>query len=266
LALAVDTENNAPFQHHTSIRGVTWRINAYSGDWTVPADRYRAWAHRAYGLAGNQGARPAWVRDIRLVIKHADDLPENQIEPFLDELKRWAEPPKTLLFMTKWIDESQGAIMPYWVASRRGSRFNAEARRRGFRTMYFANYIGITGNHPRFEEFKPYRIQNPYTGDDEGWNLKGEWKAETDIAMYYINPAAKAWRDYVIGQFRTLFERDPADSLFLDQAFLMFNDGAGLRDGMTGIEGNIAYHRDLAAALPGVAIGGESINEVTITK
>ncbi len=262
--LALDTETNAPFANHAAAQSVTWRLNVYSGDWTVPIDQYRAWALHSFKTAANQSSRPAWVNGIRLVIKHADDIPEKEIEAFLDELKRWTQPSKTLLFMTKWVDESKGAIMPYWVAGKRGIHFNTEAHKRGFRTMYFANYIGMTSNHPKFEEMKPYRVVNPYTGDHEGWNLKGEWKVETDIALYYINPAAKAWRENVVGQFKELFARNPADSLFIDQSFLMFNDGAGLRDGMTTVQGNIAYHRDLAQALPGIAIGGESINEVTM--
>jgi hypothetical protein len=87
---------------------------------------------------------------------------------------------------------------------------------------------------------------------------------ETDIALYYVYPAADAWRQYVIGLFKSLFEKHPADGLFIDQSFLMFNDGAGLRDGKTSVEGNIAYHRDLNRALPGIAIGGESVNEISM--
>jgi hypothetical protein len=149
------------------------------------------------------------------------------------------------------------------VAGQRGIRFNREARTRGFRTIYFSNYHGITPNHPRIEEFKAYVVRNPLTGDLEGWNLKGEWSDLTPIKLYYVSPACKAWRDYQVGMFKTLFDTYPADGLFLDQSYLVFNDGNGLVDGQTCLEGNLAFHRELLEAIPGIALGGESIQEIT---
>ena len=263
--IALDTENVAPFRNHDSADSVTWRLNVYAGSWTAPVDRYRQWAYRAFEIAAKEKiARPAWVDDIALVIKHADLMPENLIVPYLDALKDVVDPKRTLLFMTNWVDGSKGMMMPYWQAGAKGIKFNDEAHKRGFRTMYFANYIGMTSNHPRFAEFKPYVIRNPYTNEMEGWNLKGEWSAAADVALYYVSPALKAWRDLAIGEFKRLFDAHPADGLFIDQAFLMFNDGNGLQEGMTTIDGNLAYHEQLVRAIPGVAIGGESVNEITM--
>jgi hypothetical protein len=44
----------------------------------------------------------------------------------------------------------------------------------------------------------------------------------------------------------------------------MFNDGNGLTDGQNTVQGNLAYHRELAEAIPGVAIGGEGVNEISM--
>jgi len=261
--VALDTTNQAPFQPLVAAESVTWRINTYAGDWTVPVEQYKAWAYQAYGMAGKQRFRPAWVDDIRLQIKHADYISEDQIIPYLDLLQKLVVPAKTLLFMTHWAAYLDARV-PHWVANPKGIKFNQEARKRGFRTMYFANYIGITPNHPEFERFKPYFIKNPYTGDIEGWNLKSEWSVETSIKLYYVSPAAKPWRDYQIGAFKALLEKYPADGLFIDQSFLMFNDGNGLTAGQNTVQGNLAYHRELAEAIPGVAIGGEGVNEINM--
>ena len=260
--VAFDTVNPAPFAPHTGSESVTWRINTYAGDWGVPVDRYKSWAYTAYRVEDRAFARPAWVDDISLVVKHADYVEEKDTERYLDMLAEHVAPSRTLLFMTAW-SESDTALIPNWVASEKGARFNESARKRCFRTMYFANYIGITPNHPRFAEFAPHFIRNPYSQDVEGWNLKGEWSAATDMQLYYVSPAHKLWRDYQIGQFRALFEAHPADGLFIDQSFLMFNDGNGLVNGQTTVDGNLDYHRELAEAIPGVAIGGEGINEIT---
>ncbi|MEW5977365.1 MAG: DUF6259 domain-containing protein [Acidobacteriota bacterium] len=262
--LAVETENPGPFEAHDSIESVTWRLNVFSGDWTVPVDQYKRWAYEANRIQEKAKVRPEWVDDIQLVIKHADYVDEDEIASYLDALQQHVRPAKTLLFNTNWLDVSQGTVLPRWRASERGRRFNQEARKRGFRTMYFANYIGITPNHPRFEEFKPYVIKNAWTGELEGWNLKGEWTAQSPVQLYYVSPAYKPWRDHQIGQFKALLEKDPADGLFIDQSFLMFNDGNGLQDGQTTVDGNIAYHQELVQAVPGVAIGGESINEISM--
>jgi hypothetical protein len=260
--VAFDTTNNAPFPPLDSAESVVWRINTYAGDWTVPVDRYKAWADAARGMAVKERFRPAWVDDIRLVIKHADYIPYEQIVPYLDQLQKVTDPARTLLFMTQWA-ENKDFQVPHWEANPKGIKFNQEARKRGFRTMYFANYIGITPNHPEFERFKPFFIKNPYSGDIEGWNLKSEWSVESPIKLYYVSPAARAWRDYQVGAFKTLLAKYPADGLFIDQSFLMFNDGNSLIDGKTTVQGNLAFQRELAEAIPGVAIGGEGINEIT---
>ena len=262
-SVAFDTVNYAPFNLHDSIESVVWRLDVYEGDWTIPVRQYKRWIYDTYKIKEKEKFRPSWVDEIKLVIKHADYMSDEQIVPFLELLEKYVDPQRTLLFMTNWM-VSEPVIIPNWVASEHGARFNREARKRGFRTMYYANYIGITPNHPKFDEFRDHFIRNPYTNEFEGWNLKGEWSEATDIKLYYVNPAYKPWRDYQISQFKALFDKNPADGLFLDQSFLMFNDGNGLIDGQSTVEGNLAFHRELAEALPGVALGGESINEITM--
>ena len=259
--LALDTLNPAPFAVQTQAQSVTWRINTYRGSWTEPVDCYARWAYQAYGIPSKAFARPAWVDDLRLVVKRADQVDLKNIESYLDNLSRYVEPSQTLLHTRPF--EAKEPVMPHWQVGQRGARFNEEARKRGFHTMYFANYFSITSNHPRFKEFEPYIMRDPYTGEKQGWNLKGEWSAATDIELYYINPAYKPWRDFQIGEFKALFATHPADGLFIDQSFVVFNDGNGPIDGMSCVDGNLAFHRELAEALPGAAIGGEGVNEVS---
>lgn len=260
--LAFDTINSAPFASHTSAASVTWHLNTYTGAWTVPVERYKRWVYTAFHLAEKARFHPAWTKNIRLVIKHADYIPDKEIASYLDLMMKHVDPSKTLLFMTHWEDPKAG-YMPHWIIGEHGIKFNTEARKRGFRTMYFANYIGMTSNCPCFKRFKSHIIRNPYTHEKLGWNLKGEWAALTPIKLYYVNPAYKPWRDYEVGQFEALLNSHPADGLFLDQAFLMFNDDNGLIDGRNTVQGNLAYHRELAEAVPGIALGGESVNEIT---
>jgi Domain of unknown function (DUF6259) len=267
------TVPQAPFEPHHSGDSVTWRVNTFAGSWTIPVDRYKKWAYTAYNLAAKESARPKWVDDIKLVVKHADYVDEGDATRFLDTLQRHVVPSETLLFLTFWKDDEEKQPIPFWIPNRRGIRFAQEARRRGFRVMYFANYIGIMPNHPKFNEFKDHFVRDPYSGAAQGWNLAGEWahwdlrgdkSPKSDVKLYYVNPAYKPWRDYQIQQFKQLFSMSPGDGLFLDQAFLIFNDGNGAVDGQSMVEANLQFHREVAEALPGVALGGESINEITM--
>jgi hypothetical protein len=271
--VAFSTVNQAPFEPQVASEGVSWRVNAFVGAWTGPVDRYKVWAYGAYKIAEKEKFRPKWVDDIKLVIKHADYASDDQIAPFLDALEKHVVPSETLLFLTFWKDSEQIHPIPYWLPNEHGITFTKEARKRGFRVMYFANYIGIMPNHPKFSEFKDHFIRDPYSGTIQGWNLDGEWvrwdlrgdhSPQSDVKLYYVNPGYKPWRDFQIQQFKQLFAESPADGLFLDQAFLIFNDGNGPIDGHTTVEANLEFHREVAEALPGVALGGESINEITM--
>ncbi len=271
--VAFTTINQAPFEPYVSGESVSWRINTFVGEWTAPVDRYKKWAYQAFEIAEKNKYRPKWVDDIKLVIKHADYIPDEEIIPFLDALEKYAKPSETLLFLTNWKDSEEKQPIPYWLPNSRGIKFVKEARRRGFRVMYFANYIGIMPNNARFADFKDHIIRDPYSGKMEGWNLEGEWvkwnlrgdhSPDSNVMLYYVNPAYKPWRDFQIDQFKRLFAESPGDGLFLDQAFLLFNDGNGTIDGLNTIKANLEFHREVAEALPGVALGGESVNEITM--
>ena len=271
--VAFTTVPQAPFTSYDSGESVTWRVNTFAGDWTVPIDRYKKWAYSAFDIQDKEKFRPAWVDKIKLVIKQADYVDDAQIPQFLDTLEQNVVPSETLLFLTHWKDDERKQPIPYWIPNEHGIRFAKEARRRGFRVMYFANYIGIMPNHPKFSEFSDHVVHDPYTGALQGWNLEGEWSGwnlrgdrsrTSDVKLYYVNPGYKPWRDFQIEQFKKLFSMSPGDGLFLDQAFLMFNDGNGPVDGQTMVQANLEFHREVAEALPGIALGGESINEITM--
>ena len=243
--VAVKTENTAPFRGRdsTATRSVTWRLNVFAGARTVPVDQYKRWAYEAHKIHDEETFRPKWVLCIRgLVIKHADYISEEQTLTYLDALRQHVEPGKTLLFNTLRRHQPRQSFCPAGVASERGrKRLNVEARNRGFRTMQFANDIGITPSHPRFAESNLCH-QQCLGWRTRGWDQSGRWKAATHIRLYYVSPAHKPWRDYQVGQFKALLE-GTADGLFIDQSVsVTFMIKNGLREGETTVDGNIAYH------------------------
>ena len=53
------------------------------------------------------------------------------------------------------------------------------------------------------------------------------------------------------------------DAFFLDVSGRVVNDANGLIEGLNAGQGNVLLHKALAASMPGVVFGGESLHEVT---
>ncbi len=78
-----------------------------------------------------------------------------------------------------------------------------------------------------------------------------------------INPASAEFRKYYVQQLKEVWQKYGVDAFFLDVSARVENDANGLIDGLNAGQGNILLHKELAAAMPGVVFGGESLHEVT---
>ena len=94
FALGFETQNQAPFDALTSAKSVVWRLNTYSGDWRVPARRYRDWMEQTF-KPWRLDEMPAWVGEIGLVATYIDPRLDIGI---LDKLAEQVDPAKTLLY------------------------------------------------------------------------------------------------------------------------------------------------------------------------
>ncbi|MXV74700.1 hypothetical protein F4Z99_10515, partial [Candidatus Poribacteria bacterium] len=64
FGMSFRTDNFAPFRGKNEITPIEWRLNAYRGDWQVPAEIYRNWMETTF----QPKQPPAWVKDLELVI------------------------------------------------------------------------------------------------------------------------------------------------------------------------------------------------------
>ena len=88
----------------------------------------------------------------------------------------------------------------------------------------------------------------------------------TDMPRYRIaaiNPASAEFRKYFVQQLKEVWQRYGVDAFFLDVSARVENDANGLIDGLNAGQGNVLLHKELAAAMPGIVFGGESLHEVT---
>ena len=257
FALGFETQNQAPFDTLTSAKSVVWRLNAYSGDWRVPARQYQEWMEQTF-KPWRLDEMPAWVGEIGLVVTYIDPRLEVGI---LDKLAEQVDPTKTLLYLNEWRKDPFDVNFPDYTAKPEFGRFVETAHQHGFRVMAHVNLIGVNADHPRYAEFQKFQYRNPWTG-----NLMGWFWDRTDIPrnrIAAINPASAEFREYFVQQLKEVWQKYRVDAFFLDVSARVENDANGLIEGLNAGQGNVLLHKELAAAMPGVIFGGESLHEVT---
>jgi hypothetical protein len=256
--LGFTTWNNAPFDDLTECQSVNWRIGVYEGDWRVPARRYREWAQA--NLPPVTDRQPAWVRDIRSVVI-LFSAPEAAI---LDTLAQRVAPRQTLVYVPNWRPDGYDRLYPNYEGVASFGPFVTHAHELGFRVMPHLNYFACDPQHPLYEQLKAYHVRDPWGTHEQQWFT---WDDSSDPTnnrkLAYINPAYRPWRDLLIERIGKLQQTYGVDAVYLDQTLNIYNDHNGLCDGVTMLQGNLALGRELRAALPGLAVGGESLNEVT---
>lgn len=252
--LTFETQAGAPWQAATEVPATTWVIEAFAGDWTVGAARYRAWARERFGLTEVAAQQPAWAGEVQFMVI------SGLAPALLDALAERVEPSQTIIYVPSWRVDSYDRNYPDYTPAPGFAEQVSEAQRRGFRVMLHVNYFGCTPENPTYAAMEPYHTRNPYSGQLEYWNWT---RATPPIKFAYINPAAQAWRDLFCDRMAELIERTGADSLHLDQTLCIYNDANGLIDGLNMMQGNLALHQELRRRLPEVALSGEGLNEIS---
>ena len=256
FALGFETQNQAPFDALTSAKSVVWRLNTYTGDWRVPARQYRDWMEQTF-QPWRLDEMPAWVGEIGLVVTYTGPRLDVGI---LERLADQVDPTKTLLYLSEWRKDPFDVNFPDYTAKPEFGRFVEAAHQHGFRVMAHVNLIGVNADHIRYAEFQKFQYRNPWTGNLMGW-FWDRINAPNRIAA--INPASAEFRKYFVQQVKEVWQKYGVDAFFLDVSARVENDANGLIEGLNAAQGNVLLHKELAAAMPGVVFGGESLHEVT---
>jgi len=187
--------------------------------------------------------------------------------PLLEGLAKRFDAQQTVVYVPHWRTPGYDMDYPNYVDVLPGLRpFLDRAHQLGFKVMLHVNYFGCDPKNAAYAQLEKYHCRNPFNGELQWWIPPSDRKQperEPKIKFAYINPAAKAWRELFVGAMAKLCTDYPVDALHLDQTLCIYNDQNGLIDGLTMVEGSLALHRELRAALPQVALSGEGLNEVT---
>jgi len=252
-SIAVETENQAPFEELTKITSLIWHFRPYSGDWRNGAKIYKSWYTKTFKPDINED--PAWVKDIRAEFHGGPDLtmPDTLIKNGID-------PKQTIIYVPDWRTFGYDINYPDYTPRPDLAPFVEKAHSLGFKVMLHTNYFGVDPVSPYYPQFKPFQQKNKYTGELLFW----EWTMSIpNTKIAYTDAASSEWRKFFVDKMVELVKRTGVDALHLDQTLCIVNDKNGLIEGMNNAEGSLLLHKELKAALPGVVISGEGLDEIT---
>lgn len=257
--LGFDTESPGPLWDNRTAGGITWRINAYRGDWRVPAERYRRWMHDAYDVAGKERDRPAWTRQITLAVCWAGPNPA-----LLDALATVNPPGRTLIHLADWRTDKYDVNYPDYVPREDTVKFMAKARQMGFHVMPHFNYFSVFYKHPFFQVVRDFQLRTWHKNAPDGWH----WPPQTHdyTRMAYIHPALGAWRNKLMDVLGEACDKLDTDAAFIDQTLCTWNADNAIVQGMNTVAGMQQLQDDFAAVRPRFVLAGEGLNEASFLR
>lgn len=255
--ITIETIPQAPFDSRSTFESVHWNAVCYQGNWEQGALIYKEYVDKTFNLSVIDALKPSWANDIGLVV-----LTDIEDSSLLYELAATVEPTKTLLHIPGWRKQPYDLGYPDYTPNSNIQERIKLAKRLGFRVGLHFNMIGADDTSSEYQaklidahsldEFSKAPIYERYVAGGQ------------TITIAQINQASRAWREMMVRKVREVVQHLEVDVIHLDQSLLCFNDGRGLIEGMTSMQGNVEMQKDLAEALPKVAFSGEGINEMNL--
>lgn len=268
------SEAYGPLDGNKSAGGITWRVNVYEGGWRVPAQRYKDWYWRAYGLAGQKARRLDWLQDVTMAVSWA-----NSDTAALDALAKQVDPHKVLIHMAQWRDQKYDQDYPEYTPSAAAAAYIEHGARLGFRIAPHMNSMEIDPSHPVYPMLSDFQMLHTDTKTVYGWGFDGpNWRflgvpwteyAKTDPRnrpyniMTKIHTGLSMWHAELYDRMEQVAERYPIAGCFIDVTLCSYNLHNCLVEGRTSTEGLNELIRLLGEIRGGLPIGGEGLNEIT---
>jgi hypothetical protein len=269
--IGLDTEAYGPIDNNLGAGGLAWRLNVYHGDWTIPADQYRAWLYRVYDLRTAEAARPPWIHDVTFAVSWCPGSPD-----ILDALARRLDPRRVLIHYPNWRTDPYDENYPAYVPSEAAKQFIAKGQAMGFKIMPHFNAIDMDPSHPAYAYLSDFQYRGIDKQDLRGWSWfqgRGLGVPESNASrlqnrdkkvMVKIHPGLGTWRSILGRNILDAARELSLDTVFIDVTLVSHNLHNCLVDGMTSTEGMNRLIQHVATLGPGLVVGGEGLNEITM--
>lgn len=257
--LVLESESPGSLWDNRTAGGVAWRINAYRGDWKVPAGRYRKWMQTAYNLAEKRRHRPDWVKDVTLAFSWATPS-----EAMLDAIAAVHPPKQTIIHLSAWRTDKYDVNYPEYTPREDTLKYFEKARQMGFHVMPHFNYFAVWHKHPAMEEMRDFQLRSPDRNAPQGW----DWPPQTHdyTRMAYIHPGLGLWRNMLIEAVAGACSKCGTDFAFLDQTLCTWNTDNGHVQGRTTVAGMQLLLEQAHAVRPALVLAGEGLNEMSFQR
>lgn len=270
FTLGFDSEAFGPIDNNLSAGGVAWRINTYSGNWYVPAERYREWYWKTYNLLSEEKKRPKWLNDIKFALSWCPGDAR-----ILDAIAKKIQPDNVLLHFPNWRTDSYDENYPTFIPSNEAKIFIKKAQQMGFHVMPHFNSIDMDPSHPVFEQVRDFSYRDIESKVLQGWSWydgKGIGVPESNLnrltnrdkkVMVKIHPGLGMWRSILVENMQKAIADLSLDSVFIDVTLCIWNIHNSIVDSTTTPEGMNKLIKYVAGINDGIAVGGEGLNEIT---
>jgi hypothetical protein len=270
FVIGLDSEAYGPVDNNLSAGGICWRINTYSGDWHIPAEKYRQWYWQAYNLKSEEQKRQPWMYDVKLALSWCPGSPE-----ILDALAKRVPSKRILLHFSNWRTDAYDENYPDYNESDSARVFIKKCQQMGFHVMPHFNSIDMDPSHPVYTQIRDFQYRDIETKQLQGWSWyksKGIGVPESNMnrlnnrdkkVMVKIHPGLTMWRS-ILGENILKAVRELAlDSVFIDVTLCIWNIHNCIVESMAPTEGMNRLIRHVAGLGDGLVVGGEGLNEIT---
>jgi len=268
--IGLESETYGPISENLSAGGICWRINTYSGDWHVPAEKYRQWYWQAYNLESEERRRQPWIYNVKLAVSWCPGNPG-----ILDALAKRVSPKNVLLHFSNWRTDGYDENYPTYTASESAKVFIKKCRQMGFHVMPHFNSIDMDPSHPVYTQIRDFPYRDVETKQLQGWSWykgRGIGVPESNMnrlnnqdkkVMVKIHPGLSMWRS-ILGEniLKTVRELS-LDTVFIDVTLCIWNIHNCIVESIAPTEGMNRLIRHVADLGDGLVVGGEGLNEIT---
>lgn len=266
---AFDAQNYGPVEDLLSAGGVTWKINTYAGDWTVPVNHYRRILMADPAWRKSSATLPDWFDDIKLVYCWC---PTD--EKILDTLSQYIDPKHVLIHLPHWRIHKYDQQYPDYTASPEAKAFIQKGNAMGYHIAPHFNCYEIDPSLPEFELVRDFRYRDVENAQVWGWGFmfnSTDWGIPEDNTtlrttrhrnvMTKIHPALPAWRNLFAKNVKKAIDENDLHVVFLDTSHNTLNLRNELVNDTTTIDGAWDLLSMVQRINGGVTIGGEGMNE-----
>lgn len=270
FTLGFDSETFGPIDNNLSAGGIAWKINTFSGDWHVPAAKYREWYWKTYNLQSEEKKRPKWLNNIKFALSWCPG--DTRI---LDAVAKKIEPNKVLLHFPNWRTDPYDENYPSFIPSGNAKTFIKKAQQMGFHVMPHFNSIDMDPSHPVFEQVRDFSYRDIESKVLQGWS----WYNGKEIGipesnynrlinsgkkvMVKIHPGLGMWRSILVENMQKAITALSLESVFLDVTLCIWNIHNSIVDSTTTPEGMNKLIKYVCSINDGIVVGGEGLNEIT---